>query len=545
MATVSDVTDILKSGNATIDALLDNGPGWNYLTGNPANTLYYSFGDDGSHSSSVTSVTTFNTNQKDATRQALAYVESVTGIDFVETTSISQAQFFFLSANVLGDYTGLTFWQYNYSYNSANVVSSYRATAEVYLDVAQYPQQLNPASGTSGFQVLLHEIGHALGLKHPFDGSVRLPAATDNTNYTLMSYNWINGNKSVFQDYDLAALWWLYGGDGLGGNEGINSLHGPTLRQGADTTPPSITAFSPLDEASAVATGTNIVLTFNEPIQRGTGLILLKAASGSTIASWDAASSTNLSLSGNTLTIDPSQDFAADTAYSLVLPVGSIRDLAGNAYLGSSDYNFKTAAALSQPLIGTAANDRLQARSGNDAIDGGAGIDTVLVSSPRANWDLQANGGSWTVSDKVGSGGSDTLKNIERIEFSDKKLALDLDASAGKVAKILGAVFGAPAVANKGYAAVGLNLLDGGMSYETLTGLAIEVAGAKTPAAVVQLLWGNIVGTAPTSAQAKPFIDLLDAGMSPGALGVLAADTSLNQLNIDLIGLAKSGLEFG
>ena len=137
------------------------------------------------------------------------------------------------------------------------------------------------------------------------------------------------------------------------------------------------------------------------------------------------------------------------------------------------------------------------------------------------------------------------MKTIERIEFSDKKLALDLDASAGKVAKILGAVFGAPAVANKGYAAVGLNLLDGGMSYETLTGLAIEVAGAKTPAAVVQLLWGNIVGTAPTSAQAKPFIDLLDAGMRPGALGVLAADTSLNQLNIDLIGLATSGLEFG
>lgn len=544
MATVSDVTDILKSGNTDIDALLDSGPGWNYLTGNPANTLYYSFADDGSHSASVTSVTTFNENQKSVTRQAIAYVESVTGIDFVETTSISLAQFFFLSANVLGDASGLTSWQYNYSYTSGKVISSYRATAEVYLDVMQYPEQLDPVSGTSGYQVLLHEMGHALGLKHPFEGSVRLPAATDNTNYTLMSYNWIGGNKSVFQQDDLAALWWLYGGDGLGGNEGINSLNGPTVRQGTDTTPPGVTVFSPADEATGVGTGANIVLTFSEPILRGTGNIVLKNGSGGTVAIWDAASSSNLVLSGNTLTIDPSQDFAANTAYTLVFPAGSIRDLAGNAYAGSSDYNFRTAAAISQALIGTAGNDRLQARTGNDAIDGGNGIDTVLFGSPRANWNVQVSGTTWTVSDKSGNGGADTLTNVERIEFSDQKLALDLAGNAGKVAKILGAVFGSAAVSNKTYAGIGLGLLDGGMSYETLSGLALDVAGAKTPEAVVRLLWGNIVGTAPTSAESKPFIDLLGSGMTPGTLGALAADTSLNQLNINLIGLAQSGLEF-
>ena len=38
-----------------------------------------------------------------------------------------------------------------------------------------------------GFQTLLHEIGHALGLKHPFEGSPQL-TSLDNKKYTIMSY---------------------------------------------------------------------------------------------------------------------------------------------------------------------------------------------------------------------------------------------------------------------------------------------------------------------------------------------------------------------
>jgi serralysin len=42
--------------------------------------------------------------------------------------------------------------------------------------------------GDSGFQTFLHETGHALGLKHPFEGEFQLPSAQDNYAYSLMSY---------------------------------------------------------------------------------------------------------------------------------------------------------------------------------------------------------------------------------------------------------------------------------------------------------------------------------------------------------------------
>ncbi len=74
--------------------------------------------------------------------------------------------------------------------------------------------------------------------------------------------------------------------------------------------------------------------------------------------------------------------------------------------------------------------------------------------------------------------------------------------------------------------------------------LAIDVAGAITPQAVVDLLWNNVVGGLPNNEQAQPFVDMLNNGLSIGQLGMLAADTDLNKVNIDLVGLAQTGLAY-
>ena len=52
------------------------------------------------------------------------------------------------------------------------------------------------------------------------------------------------------------------------------------------------------------------------------------------------------------------------------------------------------------------------------------------------------------------------------------------------------------------------------------------------------------IGTKPTAADTQPFIALLENGMSAGALADLAADTSFNTVNINLVGLAQTGIEY-
>ena len=145
---------------------------------------------------------------------------------------------------------------------------------------------------------------------------------------------------------------------------------------------------------------------------------------------------------------------------------------------------------------------------------------------------------------QLNNGTSVFASGIERLKFTDKSLAVDISGNAGTTVKILGAVFGKESVSNKNYVGIGLSFLDAGWTYDNLAALALDAAGAKTNDQIVSLLWTNVIGTKPTAADKAPFITLLENGMTAGALAHLAADTSFNTTNINLVGLAQTGIEY-
>ncbi len=225
-----------------------------------------------------------------------------------------------------------------------------------------------------------------------------------------------------------------------------------------DITPPTATTFTPADEATGVAIGADLVITFSEAIQRGSGTIILKTAAGATIASYDAATSANLTIGGNTLTVNPSADLAGGTAYKLELAAGSIKDLAGNSYAGTTSYNFTTQAAATpgqaypgtagpdtlsggagnDTLTGYAGNDTLTGGLGNDSIDGGTGLDTATYTTRHAAYTIHPAAGGWSV---AGPDGADSLINVERLQFLDAHLAFDIDGNAGQIYRLYKAAF--------------------------------------------------------------------------------------------------------
>ena len=109
---------------------------------------------------------------------------------------------------------------------------------------------------------------------------------------------------------------------------------------------------------------------------------------------------------------------------------------------------------------------------------------------------------------------------------------------------ILGAVFGKEAIGKLVFVDIGLSLFDQTTSFTDIVILAMTVVQKNTPEDVVDLLGTNVVGSAQTDAQAQPFIDMLNAGMTSRELAELAARTEVNLAQIDLVGLAETGIRY-
>lgn len=148
---------------------------------------------------------------------------------------------------------------------------------------------------------------------------------------------------------------------------------------------PVMLTTSPADNATAVPITANLIATFSEPVVKGTGTITLKRTSNnSTVESFNVASSPRLVFSGQTLTINPTNDLGPGEGYHVLIESTAIVDTSGgNAFAGISSpsaWNLTTAGSplnifanwISNPVFGLAPADQdLADDPDGDGIDNG------------------------------------------------------------------------------------------------------------------------------------------------------------------------------
>ncbi len=121
---------------------------------------------------------------------------------------------------------------------------------------------------------------------------------------------------------------------------------------GTDTLAPTLTGAIPADNASGVGAGANIVLSFSEAVVAGSGSFVISDGAGDvrTIAVTDA----QVSISGNTVTINPVADLAEGVHYTVTADAGIVENAAGKDFTGiaAGALDFTTAAPILTRSIG-------------------------------------------------------------------------------------------------------------------------------------------------------------------------------------------------
>ncbi|MHB1121627.1 MAG: M10 family metallopeptidase C-terminal domain-containing protein [Ramlibacter sp.] len=507
------------TGDYRIDALLEGYPNqtglsalgyqWNAgrALGSPVQVTYSFMSAapqyGGTNEGTDTGFQPFNEAQKAAVRSIMGQLSLELGITLIEkadsTNDYGQIRF---GNNYQETSTGYSWLPYQEGDRGGDV------WIDVTPENSTYP--VNPnlrdlSPGSEGYGTLLHEIGHALGLKHPGDynagsGGSGLPgnyldAAEDNETYTVMSYTAPAGGqqRDWFGMYDLLALKTLYGSRNYNAGDTVYSYTDATGR-----------LLKIVDDGSGFDT-----IDISGVSSAGNRVVDMRPGSFSSIG---------VKANGQKAVQNVSIDFSTVV----------------EKFVGTGHGDIVT---------GNDANNVFVLGPGSNVADGGAGIDLVQYAGNRAGYQGAGTGGGLQV---TGNGVSDTLSNIERLAFADSKLALDVGGNAGTAAKILGAVFDAPIIRSEpGSVGLALAKVDAGMSYTDLLALALDIrlGTARTDQEVVELLYTNIAGVAPSAEQAAPYLAQLDSSaVKQAGLAVFAAETAENTAQIDLVGLAQTGL---
>jgi hypothetical protein len=453
----------LTTGNNSIDSLVYSS--WASMPGQ-AVMLTYSFltrVPSGASTDDANGFAQMSAAQKDGVRAALDSWASVANIVFQEVSANGNIQ---LGTNNQG--SGSSAYAY---------LPDGKEPAPLYLNNnASYNWEFS--SGSFGASVLIHELGHTLGLKHPGDynsvgGDIDgpfLPAAFDNIDFSQMSYNvgagfQLNGNYGVTPMlYDIQAIQYLYGAN--------MSYH-----SGADS-------YSFVEDAALQCIWD----------AGGVDTLDFSACTNATVINLNAGSFSATAPGYNNISI----------AYNVTIE----RAIAGSG--GSTIY----ANQAGNVIVGGAGNDVIYAGAGSDQITGNGGLDSVVFDKALSSYVLSGSSSALTVS---GAGGNDLLTGVERLYFADGALALDTAGAAGSLYRLYDVFNRAPDASGMGF---WLNALDFGVKLiDVATGFAnsaefARIYGVNTNnAAFITSLYHNVLDRNPDAEGLQFWTAALDFGV--------------------------------
>ncbi|MGH6771505.1 MAG: M10 family metallopeptidase C-terminal domain-containing protein [Xanthobacteraceae bacterium] len=318
--------------------------------------------------------TAFTSAQKETARSVFAEFASVIDVRFVEVRNSDDPDINLGRINT--SHGGLGSFRYFYFTDGFGNVTS--KTLDGY---AVFNNTLDLTS-PNGRHLLLHEIGHALTLRHPgnYDSTGNpppppyLPASVDNNRYTVMSYN-LNPDTGLRTDhlmlYDIAALQYRFGAN--------TSTH-----KGNDT------YTEPSDPTEVIwdAAGTDRI---NAAAQSDPVAINLRDGTFSSVGARN-----NLAI-----------------AYGVVIE-HAIGGSGNDRLYGNSGNNSLQGRAGNDRLSGSSGNDALKGGAGRDFLDGSAGIDTADYRDKSVAVSLTLKGSSNAVA-KVDGATEDTVRNVENV----------------------------------------------------------------------------------------------------------------------------------
>ncbi|MBE9609087.1 M10 family metallopeptidase [Chitinilyticum piscinae] len=350
-------TNVTASTNNAINALLC-GTKWGGALGSGV-SMTYSFNSNQSYYTQNYSADReyenaylLNANQQNNVKAALQTWANVANLKFSQVTDSQAAAGDLRFAGYLG-MTDANAWAYNPFEGAAGGDTWFSE---------DWGYDNDAAKGSYAYHTAIHEIGHALGLKHSFDvefTGATLPTSTDSTRYTVMSYTHpFDYSPTSPMLYDILAIQYLYGKN---------------------------TSYNSGNTTYSWAAGSKIF----ETIWDGGGVDTISASNQTSAVKLNLNSGQNSTI-GSMINADLNNDGYWDNQ--------GVNDLLYIAY-GTTIEN-AVGSGYNDTLIGNSVANILNGGGGNDTMSGGYGNDTYYVNS---------NGDTVIESAESSMGGIDTV----------------------------------------------------------------------------------------------------------------------------------------